>query len=86
MDDTEQYQIGLSLEADADQIAKQYTTGYREDEQVLKEMKAKGLHKFHAIEDHNYWKKQRHRDCPYCMVFPESKPIPRHEIVGMLKQ
>ena len=85
MDETEQYQIGLSIEADADQIAKQYTTGYRADEQVLKEMKSKGLHKYHAIEDHNYWKKTKKVSCPYCSVFPESKPVPRSQIKEMLK-
>ena len=86
MNETEQYQIeiGLSVDADADQIAKQYTTGYREDEQVLKEMKQKGLHKFHALEDHNFWIKQRHAACPYCSVFPDSKPMPRSQIKGLL--
>lgn len=87
MDETdESYLVGLSIENNAENVAKRYIHACRSDEAVIKELKQRGLHKYHALEDHNYWISVRCVPCPYCNLFPDSKPVPRVNIKEMLKK
>lgn len=80
------YLVELSDKDQAEHIAHQYTYACAEDEKILENMRKKGLHRYHALEDHNYWVNHMRVRCPYCYHFQESKPIPRSQIAEMLKQ